>query len=98
MVTMRNLVFVMLLMVAVGPAMAQVTPPPLINYQGVLRDKTTGFPLNSTVNLVFTFYPDPGSTGTDILTDAHTGVVVSGGLFSVQLGGGVVADGGGAGR
>ncbi len=98
MVPMKNPVFVMLLlMVACGTAMAQVTPPPLINYQGVLRDKATGLPFNSTVDLVFTFYPDPGSTGTDILRDSHAGVVVSGGLFSVQLGGGVVADGGGAG-
>ena len=97
MIPMKNLVFVMLLMVACGTAMAQVTPPPLINYQGVLRDKTTGLPLTSTVDLVFTFYPDPSSTGTDILSDTHTGVVVSGGLFSVQLGAGVVADGNGAG-
>src|SRR5215468_10232302 len=47
--------------------------------------------------MVFTFYPDPNSAGTDIVSDTHTGVVVSGGLFSVQLGGGVLADGAGAG-
>jgi hypothetical protein len=95
--TKRFFSIMVLLMNAGGTAMAQVTPPALINYQGVLRDRTTGQPLNSSVNLVFTFYPDAGSTGTDILSDTHAGVAVSGGLFSVQLGGGVLADGAGAG-
>ena len=68
-----------------------------MNYQGVLKDKTTRMPLNATVAAVFTFYPDLNSTGTDILSDAHPGAVVSNGLFNLQLGGGVMADGAGAG-
>ena len=68
-----------------------------MNYQGVLKDKTTGMPINATVNATFTFYPDSFTSGTDILTDAHAGIIVSNGLFSVQLGGGVLADGAGSG-
>src|SRR5262245_10013950 len=93
----RVFVTMLLLMAAATATMAQATPPALINYQGVLRDRTTGQPLTATVNLVFTFYPDAGSTGTGILSDTHAGVVVSGGLFSVQLGGGTLADGAGPG-
>ena len=78
-------------------AQQAATPPSLVNYQGVLKDKATGMPLNATVNTVFTFYPDASSTGTDILSDTHAGVVVSNGFFSLQLGGGVLADGAGAG-
>ncbi len=73
------------------------TPPALVNYQGVLKDKMTGMPLNATVDTLFTFHPDAGSAGADILRDTHAGVVVSNGLFSLQLGGGVVEDGAGPG-
>ena len=92
--SMKRLLSMMALLAAGGTAMAQVAPPALINYQGVLRDKTTGLPLNSTINMTFTFYTE-ASAGIDILSDFHLGVVVSGGLFSVQLGGGALADGAG---
>lgn len=76
-------------------------PPELINFQGVLRN-TAGDPENGVFDMVFTFYDaDGGPTctgGNVLLTDSHlaggTGAVsVTGGLFSVMLGGGSVTPG-----
>ena len=76
------------------------TPPTLVNYQGVLRDASDK-PRTGTFDMVFGFF-DAAGAGNQILLDAHTGgggnaVTVSGGLFSVQLGGGTITDGSGAG-
>src|SRR5262249_51138313 len=86
------------LAVACGVLLVEAaTPPPLVNYQGTLRDRTTGLPHGAPTDMTFTFYPDASSVGTDILHDAHAAVPVSGGLFDVLLGGGVVTDGAGPG-
>lgn len=65
-------------------------PPELINYQGVLRDASTGKPLDGDYYMVFRLYdlPDPG-TGELLFEDAHTWineVEVEQGLFNVRLG------------
>jgi hypothetical protein len=76
------------------------TPPALVNYQGVLRNAQDQ-PQNGTFDMTFRFF-DAQSAGNEILIDAHTTgggnpVTVSNGLFAVQLGGGTVSDGAGAG-
>jgi hypothetical protein len=71
-------------------------PPPLINYQGVLRG-ASGDPQNGAFNMVFRFF-DAAFAGNELLVDTHAGplaVVVNGGLFNTQLGGGLVSPGGG---
>ncbi|PYQ11412.1 MAG: hypothetical protein DMH00_08245 [Acidobacteria bacterium] len=78
--------------------LSAATPPVLVNYQGVLRDATDK-PRNGTFDMTFHFF-DAVTAGNEILVDAHTGgggVVVTGGLFNVQLGGGTVTDGSGPG-
>lgn len=74
-------------------------PPDLINYQGVLRDPNN-VPYSGTFAMTFRFFS--GLTGGDeILVDAHDDpnhlVSVTGGLFSVHLGGGTLTDGAGPG-
>ncbi len=97
---MKNLSGMLVLMaVTVGAALA-ATPPSLINYQGVLRDNNDK-PLSGSRNMIFALYDAP-SGGNQILVDAHdlphgNAVGVSGGLFTVQLGGGGVSDGSGPG-
>ena len=71
-----------------------ISPPPLINYQGVLRDSANR-PLTGTYDMVFRFFDVPAG-GNAILVDSHIGgggVVVSGGLFNAHLGGGSISDG-----
>jgi hypothetical protein len=81
-------------MTALGSAISYgATPPPLVNYQGVLRD-SMGKPLDGTFDMTFHFY-NALTAGDELLMDAHTGgggVVVTGGVFNVLLGGGVVTD------
>src|SRR5262245_15000761 len=81
-------------------AVSAADPPTLVGYQGVLRDALDR-PKAGTFDMVFRFYDAP-TAGTEILVDSHTGgganaVIVTGGLFGVQLGGGTVTDGSGAG-
>ncbi len=76
------------------------TPPPLVNYQGVLRDGADA-PLTGNYDMTFGFF-SAATGGAEIMVDQHgaaTGnaVGVSGGLFDVLLGGGTVADGAGPG-
>jgi hypothetical protein len=96
---MKKLAAAIVLVVAVSSVPA-ADPPALVNYQGVLRDASDK-PRAGTFDMVFRFY-DALSAGSEILVDAHTGgggnaVIVSGGLFNVQLGGGTLTDGSGAG-
>lgn len=76
------------------------TPPPLLSYQGVLRD-AADHPLSGDYDMAFTFWSaDIG--GDEIFLDQHlaagTGAVASAnGLFTVGLGGGVTSDGAGPG-
>ncbi len=76
-------------------------PPPLVNYQGILRDGS-GEPLDGTFDMVFIFYDGEGAVANQILIDSHAGpgtsaVTVTGGLFNVTLGSGAVSDGAGPG-
>lgn len=85
---------------AASNAAAQSYPPPLVNYQGVLRD-AAGQPLDGAYDMVFRFYSaDIG--GDEFLVDTHTmasggRIVVTGGLFNAVLFSGTVTDGGGPG-
>ncbi len=93
---MRRLsIFLTLVLLTVGLTVAQTTPPDVLNYQGVLRDASDA-PLDGTYPMLFRFF-DAAASGNEILVDSHAAVVVSGGLFSVQLGSGTVTDGSGPG-
>jgi len=97
----RHLIIPALAMLGLcGIAAAGVEPSPFMDYQGVLRDDA-GAPLDGSFNMVFRFF-DAETAGSEILVDQHlaagTGAVsVSGGLFTVKLGGGAVVDGSGGG-
>ncbi len=89
-----------LVLLAAATATPAAVPPTLVNYQGVLRDAADK-PRNGSFNMVFRFF-DALTVGNEILVDSHTSgganaVTVTGGLFSVALGGGTVTDGSGAG-
>ena len=58
--------------------------PQTINYQGYLTD-SGGDPLNGTVDMVFRLY-DVDTGGSPLWTETQTGVQVTDGLFSVNLG------------
>ncbi|MCU0223380.1 MAG: hypothetical protein MUF27_04790 [Acidobacteria bacterium] len=86
---------------ALGPVFAQATPPDHINYQGVLRD-AAGQPLTGTFGMIFRYF-DAESAGNEILEEWHDSyagnlVLVSQGIFSVQLGSGPLWDGEGPGN
>ncbi|MBP7147550.1 MAG: hypothetical protein KBD01_08390 [Acidobacteria bacterium] len=84
---------------AIGSAVA-ATPPPFVNYQGVLRSSADA-PLSGAYDMEFFFW-DAASGGAEIMIDRHTAVsgnavTATGGLFNVALGGGSVSDGAGPG-
>lgn len=96
--TQMAFVAITLLLAANGAIAA--TPPGLIHYQGVLRDANDA-PLSGSFDMVFRLYDAPAG-GQEILVDSHTSglggqVVVSGGLFSAEIGGGDITDGAGPG-
>jgi hypothetical protein len=87
-------------LLALSPGLFAVSPPALIDYQGVLRS-TADAPLSGAYDMTFRFF-DAESGGNEILLDRHLAagaqaVAVDGGLFSVGLGGGAVSDGSGPG-
>jgi len=90
-----------MLLVGPGTAVATVLPPPQLNYQGVLRGPADE-PLTGTYDMTFRFF-DAETGGNEILIDQHIAgfgkeVIVDGGLFSVELGGGLgILDGSGPG-
>jgi len=97
---MKNRTVIAISLVLLTVAAFAADPPTLVNYQGVLRDASDK-PRTGTFDMVFRFFDAP-SAGNEILVDSHTGgggnaVNATGGLFNVQLGGGTVADGAGAG-
>lgn len=72
-------------------------PPELISYQGVLDN--AGSPVNGPQNIVFRLY-SAASGGDQILVDSHVGglaIAVNDGLFTAEIGGGIVTDGAGPG-
>jgi len=92
--------FVGMLVLALPGALLAASPPGLIHYQGVLRSAADA-PLTGTYDMVFSFF-DVAAGGDPVLVDTHdaaggSAVVVTGGLFSVPLGGGTVTDGSGPG-
>src|SRR4029434_1457485 len=77
------------------------TPPPRVNYQGVIRDPASGLTLSGAYDAIFRFY-SAATGGDEVLVDTHMaaanqGLSVTNGLFSVPLGGGAVTDGSGPG-
>lgn len=83
---------------ATGAAMQAADPPELIGFQGVLRDSAEQ-PIDGSYDIVFALF-DSGTAGNEILLDSHTGggaVLVTGGMFNVPIGSGVISDGTGPG-
>ncbi len=72
-----------LLLVLVLAANA-IAIPQIVNYQGQLTSPTET-PLDTTVAMTFNIWPTPAG-GVSAWTEAHPAVVVTNGLFSVQLG------------
>jgi hypothetical protein len=93
MTRLRISIVVLALAVSCSAVGAGTVPSPFINYEGVLRDASDA-PLDGTFEMTFRFFDTPGN---EILIDTHSAVTVTGGLFNVQLGSGVVTDGSGAG-
>ena len=90
---------VLTVLLATGVVTA-AAPPDRIHYQGVLRDSSDN-PLDGSHDMVFRFF-DAEVGGNEILIDTHNAlgglaVTVTGGLFGVDLGAGVVSDGSGPG-
>lgn len=97
---MKRSIACLLLQILAAAAVTAAEPPSLVNYQGVLRN-ASDHPLTGSHDMVFRFYTAPAG-GEEILVDRHTTpdgnpVVVTGGLFNVPLGSGIVVDGAGAG-
>lgn len=70
-------------------AWAQVDPPDLISFQGILRD-SAGEPLSGTFDMVFSFY-DADSGGNVLWREEFSSIVlpqitIDGGLFTATLG------------
>src|SRR5213594_1175596 len=81
-------------------ASAPATPPATLNYQGVLRD-ASNLAVSGSFDMVFRLF-DAATAGNEIIVDSHQAamshaVVVTGGIFDTDLGGGIVSDGGGPG-
>jgi len=77
----RILVFVTAILFCASTVFSAV--PQIINYQGSLSD-SGGSPVNSTLNMTFTFY-DAETLGTALWQEVQSVDVVNG-VFSVQLG------------
>jgi len=92
--------FLGFLLLATPGGLHAAGPPALVNYQGVLRTAADE-PVSGAHDMTFRFF-DSELAGNELLVDSHLAsdaqaVVVDGGLFSAELGGGRVADGSGAG-
>lgn len=95
---MKKTITVLLALISMAASLFAAAPPDRMNFQGVLRNASNA-PQNGTFDMVFQFY-DAATLGNQILVDTHTGgsaVTVTGGMFNVQLGSGVVTDGTGPG-
>ncbi|HET9299465.1 MAG TPA: hypothetical protein VFO11_05930, partial [Candidatus Polarisedimenticolaceae bacterium] len=90
----------LLLLAACALPAAAATPPTRISYQGVLRNPA-GTPLGGSFDMIFRLW-SAASGGDEILLDRHLAanglaVTVTGGLFTVEIGAGLVHDGAGPG-
>jgi hypothetical protein len=94
MIGQHGIPVLLLLGLLAGPAMA-ADPPPLLNYQGVLRDVADN-PVDGPVDMQFRFW-SAETGGDEILVNDQPQVLVSGGLFNAALGSGPVWDGTGPG-
>lgn len=95
---MKKTLTVLFVLFVITTPLFSAAPPDRMNFQGVLRNASNA-PQNGTFDMVFQFY-DAATLGNQILLDTHTGgsaVTVTGGMFNVQLGSGVVTDGTGTG-
>ncbi|MBI5409165.1 MAG: collagen-like protein [Nitrospirae bacterium] len=72
----------LLLLTLISLAVAEI--PKTINYQGYLKDKTTGYPVNGTVQMTFSIY-DVGTGGTALWSETQS-VPMSNGIYNVILG------------
>ena len=91
-----SMILAVLVILAGATAAPAASPPPTMNYQGVLRD-AAGAPLDGSHDMIFRFF-DAETGGNEILVEEHlaagTGAVgVSAGLFTVGLGTGDLRDG-----
>ena len=62
--------------------------PLYFNYQGRLVDKTSGEPVDGTVNMTFGIYDGDGGSANLLWQETHTGVAVDSGIYNVPLGSG----------
>lgn len=72
------------LFAAAVPAAALI-PPLKINFQGKLLDPATNLPKNGTFSMTFKIYATQ-TAGTALYTETQPNVVVSNGVFAVQIG------------
>jgi hypothetical protein len=83
---MKKTLIVLTILFAIAAAAAAAVPN-LINYQGILRDKTTGALQNGTFSMIFKIF-DQETLGTAVYNAAGAAksVPVSNGLYNVELG------------
>jgi hypothetical protein len=96
---MRGVIAIALLPLSLG-LLSAAAPPDRVNYQGILRD-SAGAPRNGSFDVSFHLY-DALTGGNEILIDRHLAansqaVVVTTGLFNVEIGSGQMLDGSGPG-
>jgi hypothetical protein len=97
---MRRTILLACLVAGIAGATPAAVPPPMVNYQGVLRD-ASDVALSGSYDVAFRFFSAEAG-GDEILVDSHTlasggQVTATGGLFDVRLGSGALADGAGPG-
>ncbi len=78
-----SVVVVLLILLAAGVAFSAI--PKKINYQGVLKDKTTGEPVVGVQSMTFRIY-NTASGGTELWSESQDVTTDSSGVFTVILG------------
>ena len=81
---LSSLVLLVSSIVPLPSSIVYAAVPHLINYQGRLTD-SSGVPLNGSYNLTFRIY-DAETAGSLLWQEAHSGVVIQKGIFSILLG------------
>lgn len=81
---MRLISFISLIIIFSFSAIADI--PKIINYQGLLRNATTGEPVaDGFYPMEFRLYPDSVSTAW-LWSEMHPAIMVTGGIYKVELG------------